>query len=529
MCSTSISLFRREANFRYDGIVQIQLIFGPDEKALRLGTSIRHYGYDLSPEKMKKKLARSQELLEKQLIDDPNDCFVHYNFVQLLRSRGSHPDAETCQKMLEHAAKAVELSKTDKRYGEAVELMSLHQLATTHISLQEYDKAKEYCEKALKIKPDFLDALLSMAHAYTGLKEFDKAEQYYKEFLNVRESYDETDEEVNLIQIYVGSAYLSYYGLGLIKELKGDFEKAEEYYLKSIDHFDKFRDVLIRLARIYLDRKDSDLALEYINKHLDWKPDSDLANLYKSEYFAQNNNKIEADLYLNKALELTEDSVEVYDRAANFLYNMSEYERTIPVLRKLIELLPESKTNIKNLATSYYNIGDFENAGTSYEQYLESKPDDFEAINDLANCYYKLANYEKAEEYYSKALESNDKLNLIYRNLGLTRLQLGKTKEALTLLEKYIESSPDDVEIELVIGSTYCQSGQYSEAIPHLEKYLFFNQNDISGLFNISECYFHLGYADSAAIGYTQILKIDPEFQPAISRLGEIKSDKTTV
>ncbi|RKX22839.1 MAG: hypothetical protein DRP51_01670 [Candidatus Zixiibacteriota bacterium] len=523
----SIRLFRREANLRYDGIVHNQLMFDPGEKALRLGISVRHYGYDLSPEKMKKKLARSRELLEKQLLEDPDNCFVHYNYVQLLRSGGSHPDTETCQLMIKHATRAVELSKGDKKYGEAVELMSLHQLATTHISLKEYDKALENCQKALKIKPDFLDALLSIAHAYTGLRELDKAEQYYKDFLKVREEYDETVEEVNLIQVYIGASYLGYYGLGLISELKGDFEKAEEYYLKAIDHFDKFRDVLLRLARIYLDRKDTDQALEYINRHLDWKPDSDLAHLYKSEYFAQNNNRIEADRYLNKALELTRDNVEVYDRAARFLYNMRESDRVIPVLKKLIELLPEATRNIKNLATSYYNTGDYKNARIFYEKYLESDPDDFEAINDLANCSYKLADYEVAEKYYSRALESNDKLNLIYRNLGLTRLQLGKTKEALALLEKYCEISPDDIEVELVIGSTYCQSGQYSEAIQHLEKYLFFNPNDVSGLFNISECYFHLGYADSAAIGYTQILKIDAEFQPAIARLSEIKADKT--
>ncbi len=523
----STRMFRRESNYRYDGIVHNQLMFDPSEKVLRLGIGIRHYGYDLSPEKMQEKLARSRELLEKQLIDDPENCFVRYNYVQLLRSSGGHPDAETCQLMLKHATKAVELSREDKKYGEAVELMALHQLATTHISMLKYDKAKEYCEKALAIKPDYLDALLSLAHSYTGLKDFDKAELYYNKYIGTRENYDETTEKISLIQIYVGSTHIGYYGLGLIFELKGDFDKAEEYYLKSIDHFEMFRDVLPRLARIYLDRKDSDKALEFINKHLDWQPDSDLANLYKSEYFAQTNNKIEAELYLNRALELTDDSIEVHDRAATFLQNMGEFERSIPVLKKLIELLPKSDKNIKKLATSYYNISDFENAEMFFEQYLKANSDDFEAINDLANCYYKQANYEKAEEYYSKALESNNQLNLIYRNLGLTRLQLGKTKEALALLEQYCESAPEDIEIELIIGSTYCQMTLYSEAIPHLEKYLLLNQNSISGLFNISECYCHLGYADSAAIGYAQILKIDPEFQPAINRLGEIRSART--
>lgn len=525
----SVRMFRRESEYRYDGIVHNQLMFDPTEQILRLGISIRHYGYDLSPEKMKAKLARSRELLEQQLIDDPDNCFVRYNYVQLLRSQDSHPDKNTCQLMLKHATKAVELAKVDKKYGEAVELMSLHQLATTHISLFEYDKAKECCEKALKIKPDFLDALLTMAHAYSGLRDFEKGELYYNKFLDIRKNYDETAEKINLIQVYVGATHLGYYGLGLIYELRAELERAEEYYLKAIGHLDTFQDVLPRLARIYLDRKDSELALKFINKHLELQPDSDIAHLYKSEYFALTNNKIETDLYLNKALDLTTDNVEVYDRASSYLFNLGDFKRSIPVLEKLIKLMPDSQAGLRDLASCYYNTGDFENASVYYIRYLEKNNDDFAIINDLANCYYKLTDYQKAEESYSKALEYNSNLNLIYRNLGLTRLQLGKTKEGLALLEKYIEISPEDVAIELVIGTTCCQSGLYQEAIPHLEKFLIPNPNDTSGLYHISECYYHLGYTDSAAIGYTQILKIDPEFQPAINRLSEIKSDKTTV
>ncbi len=523
----SVRLFKREANLRYDGIVHNQLMFEPGEKALRLGISIHHYGYDLSPEKMKQKLDRSRELLERQLQDDPDNCFVHYNYVQLLRSGGSHPDTETCHLMLKHASLAAQLSKNDRKYGQAVELMALHQLATTHISLREYDKAREYCRQALDIKSNFLDAILSMAHACTGLKELDQAEEYYHKYLEERKLYDETTEEVNLIQIYVGATHLAYYGLGLVSEFKGDFEKAEKYYLEATNYLARFRDINLRLARIYLDRKDLIKALEFIDKELEWRPDSDLAHLYRAEYFAQNSNKAEAMRNLEKALNLTNENLEVYDRSANFLFNLGEYEKAIPLLKKAAELMPASGRNRKNLAVSYYNTGNFEDAAATFKVYLKANPRDFEAINDLANCYYKLGKYDNAEKYYTEALENESKIGPAYRNLGLTKLHLNKAEEALALLDKYSESSPDDLEIESVIGVTYCRMGQYADAIPHLEKYLFFNPNDVEGLFNISECYLKLGYPDSAAIGYAQILKIRSNFKPAFDRLAEIKADKT--
>ena len=46
----------------------------------------------------------------------------------------------------------------------------------------------------------------------------------------------------------------------------------------------------------------------------------------------------------------------------------------------------------------------------------------------------------------------------------------------------------------------------------------------LSSLFGISECYYKLGYIQSALIGYSQVLKIRPDFQPAIDRLNEVET-----
>ena len=525
----SVRLFRRDADLRYDGIVHNQLQFNVGEKALRPGISIRHYGYDLSPEKMKKKLARSRELIETQLKEDPNNCFVHYNYVQLLRSGGKNPDPETCQLMIKHASRAVELSREDEKYGEAVGLMALHQLATTYISMKEYDKAIEACQQALEIKPDFLDPILSLAHAYSGMKRLDLAEEYYHKFLEMRDNYDETTETINLIQVYVGARHNACYGLALINEFRGDMERAKEYYLKSLEDLEHFRDTFLRLARIYLDLKEPGKAIEYIDRHLEWQPDSDLANVYKAEYYAVKNDRDKVEKYLEQALNLAEDNFEVFDRAARFRMNMGEYDKAVPLAEKIREIKPEFNENYKRLGVAYYNIGDFECARQNFKIYIKLQPDDFEAINDLANCGFKLGDYKNAEQYYMRALEGGDDLSLIYRNLGLTRFHLGKLDEALTLLEKYSESAPEDIEIFMAIGVAYSKLGDYSKAISYLEKYLFFNPNDIKGLFNISECYFHLGYTDSAAIGYSQILKTNPHYQPAKGRLKEIQASKIPV
>ncbi|UCD18082.1 MAG: tetratricopeptide repeat protein, partial [Candidatus Zixiibacteriota bacterium] len=171
--------------------------------------------------------------------------------------------------------------------------------------------------------------------------------------------------------------------------------------------------------------------------------------------------------------------------------------------------------------------GDFEMSSTLCEKYVEIAPDDAEAINDMANCYFKLGDFEKAEHAFARALTVNENLVAVYRNLGLTKLRLGKSEEALALLQDYIKICPEDLETELAIAGIYSHFGDYVTAIQHYERFLIGNAQSVEGLFGISECYYHLGHIDSAAIGYRQILSLNPDFQPAANRLAEIETSKT--
>lgn len=524
----SSRFFRRDAGFCYDGIVHNQLRSDEDEVILRMGVRIKHFGYNLPPEKMKKKLARSRELLEKQLEEDPDNPFVHFNYAQLLRGTTVTADDELCDLILRHAIRAVELSNTDIKGTLAIHLQGLHQQVTTLIIQRKYEEAEKICLRALQLKPDYLDAIVSLGHIYGGMKKLDKAEEHFKKYLEEQEKYDPSKETLNVILLHVRSRHVGYYGIAMIKQYQKDFAGAEEYFLKTLEELDPFKDAHLRLANIYLDRKDMEKALIHIDKELIWKPDSDLANLYKARYFGMKNEDIEAEKFLNKAVELTEDNPEVLERAGVFWADRHQFNKAVHVLEKLIRLQPTYEHGLWLLAKAYYDSADFENSLAIYERYLEINSDNANAINDMANCYFKLGDYENAEKIFSKALRVDDNMAVTYRNLGLTKLHLGKPKEALPLLENYISISPDDFDIELAIGSIYSQSARYTEAIPHFERYLTANPGSLEGLFSISECYYHLGYVDSAAIGYRQILRQKPDFQPSRDRLNEIETSKTT-
>ncbi len=520
----SFRLYKRDAGFFYDGIVHNQLKFDRMEPSLRIGIRLKHYGYSLSPERMKGKLARSRELLEKQLETTPDDGYVHFNYAQLLRSTSADLDQETCELIIKHATRAIELTADKLEPYLHVHLMSHHQLITTFLYQKRLEEAEKLCFRALELKSDYLDPILSLGHIYSHMKKLDKAEEYFRKYLDMQAAYDESQETTNLILLYIRARHIAYYGLGLIKQFQGQIEMAEDYFHSVLSEYGHYLDTHLRLARLYMDRGEMDKGREQIEEEITWHPASDIGHLYMGEYLMRNIRFEEAEESFEKSLECTKDNPEVYEKIGCFYANRREFDRAAPLFEKLVDIKPRYPNGLKLLAKTYYDLGSFEKSMKVYQEYLEMNPEDAEALVNMANCYFKLNDFPEAEKLYHNAMLANENLAAIYRNLGLTKLRLGKATEALSLLEKYIEISPLDLEIRLAMGSIYCKLGSYGEAIPHIETYLSGNPGDIEGLFKISECYYQLGHLHSALIGYNQVLKIHPNHEPARNRVEELHS-----
>lgn len=225
----SIRFFRRELGMKYEGIVHNLLLPPADQPIMRVGIRLKHYGYGLSPEKMKAKIARSKALLEKQIAENPDNAFALFNLAQLLQGEGVENHPENVAKIKEAASRALMLTHPDVVSERHIHIMTHHQLGWVHFVLGEYDKAEKYCLDVLQFKPDYLDALLLLGHIYLRQEIFDKAELYYRKYIEAQAKYNETCETDNIIILHPHSLQAAYDGLGLAAEYTGDQEKARQY------------------------------------------------------------------------------------------------------------------------------------------------------------------------------------------------------------------------------------------------------------------------------------------------------------
>jgi Tfp pilus assembly protein PilF len=235
-----------------------------------------------------------------------------------------------------------------------------------------------------------------------------------------------------------------------------------------------------------------------------------------------------------------------------------DYERASELFEQAISLDPEDRTARVKAAEFYQRVGQLGRASDLFELQLTYDTGDVEALhglaaihyaeekykqaaeryrtlieqpgqaerpdilNDLGNCLYRSEAFEQAEEQYRKATQLADVPSISYRNLGLVYVRLDRADEALAALAKYRELEPDDHEIICLMADLLAQAGQTQEALGEYEQYLIKNPNSVPALFGLSECYFRLGHADSAIVGYRRAAAMNPDFAPAQKRLAEL-------
>jgi tetratricopeptide (TPR) repeat protein len=509
-------MWRNRIGAYFEGIVHNQLVL--PGATLKSDIRIMHYGYALEDrEKMEKKQKRSKELLEKQIAEDPDNVFARFNYAQICRGQ------RLWDEVIEHASKVIEILTPQDRFKLHIYLMALDQLSNAYFDKRDYEKCLEYCQKALEIKPDYLDPLFIMSGAYKMLGNLKKAKESLEKYLEVQEKYDESKEMLNLILINLKSGFMAQYEIGTIEEHWGNIREAKRRYLEALKEVGDYYDIHFRLGKIYFNEKDYISAKEEFEKYLDKEKKVAIAYNYLG------------DCYYNlgdypKALECYRQSFEVDETFLDGMYNaglvakkLCNFALCLEIFNKLIAKEPRYKDGYRQRGDLYFQLSDFGSALADYQKFLEFEPKDIEAISNLGNSYLRLNRLDEAEERYRKTIELNSIFSLGYRNLGVVLRLKGKPEESISVLQKYLELEPNDFEVCLHLADNFYEMKDYKTALGWYERYITRCPSDYAVFAKLGDCYFNMGALSSASLGYRTALKLNPDFSLARDRLSQIE------
>lgn len=331
--------------------------------------------------------------------------------------------------------KASELFLKVRGGQDAMQQISIYNLADCYLKMGDKEEAKLAFEKASKMSADkeikksslFNFAKISYELSYSKTGETIGA---FDDYLNQYPDSDENDEAYDfLVNVYMTTKNYKQALLSMDRIIKKSTRIEEAYqrvaYFYALELFKQSR---------------YEKSLQYLNQSLAYK-------IY--------NREMAADCLYWKA--------EAYYRANDFIVAIKNYHEFMQT---------PGVGNSKYFGTAYYNLGycEFELDAYSkaikwfrkYEQLMKGKSSEYltDVQNRIGDCYFLDRNYEEASAYYTKAAAAKNWSTdyAVYQN-ALSRGLSGQLNEKIALLKNFSQKFPqsdykDDALFELAKAKT---------------------------------------------------------------------------
>ena len=250
--------------------------------------------------------------------------------------------------------------------------------------------------------------------------------------------------ELHPHEVDIHTLYRDY--LYAINDLEGAAEQAS--YALDIDPSDEKQ--WIALTSLYLQTNKMDESYNAAQRGLHFFPQSYTLYFLGGTALSQLKEYDKAMEFLNKALELTEESnhemlSDIYTSIGDIYYHNSNTDDAFANYRKAIELNPENTTAMNNCAY-YMACEDIEldKALELIEKVIEVRPDDPTSLDTYAWVLFKRRDYSGARQMIDKAIENSDTPSgELYEHAGDIYFMLREPAEALDFWKKALELDPD--------------------------------------------------------------------------------------
>ncbi len=281
-----------------------------------------------------------------------------------------------------------------------------------------------------------------------------------EELEKVSELLEHLSETVNEEDTDIEDISEIYYNIGKCYWNMDRKEEAVEYFEKTLEYQDGFRDTLELISNYYkekyenkYDKKDYEKSISYMTRQLTFKPNAYYYN-ERGRIHLKAQHLEEAIEDFNKDLELDKESWAAHNNIGFSYKQMGEYEKAIKYLEKAIECMKKSGSRIvtyTNLAECYWILREHRKAIACYEKNLELFPDRKSIYVEIAHKYKDLQEYDKAIEYYNKYKEDKS----YYNNLGNVYFAQGKKELAIQMYEEGIRRANKEKKAEKIGNFAY--------------------------------------------------------------------------
>lgn len=311
------------------------------------------------------------------------------------------------------------------------------------------------CHQALKIRPDFTHAYVTLGNALQAEGKIEAAIRSYSQALELQPNFAE-------VRANIGSMYFK----------MGRLEEAIAHYQQAIALSPELAGAHWNLGKVYHKHGNVEAAIACFQRTSELNPQLVGADFHfnlGNRLFGQGKRDEAVESY-EKAIAIKPDWAEAYGNIGSARSQQGNLDAAIAYYQKAVALKPELEVLHFNLGNSFLQQSKYEEAITNYQNTLKIKPDWPEVHANLGSCFSMQGRLEEALTSYQQALALKPDWAEVYCRMGHIQKQ-DKPLEAIAHFEKAIECNP-----------------QYSEAHQQLCDLLSHSSN-LAGARNVADKY----------------------------------------
>ncbi|MCG2795904.1 MAG: TRC40/GET3/ArsA family transport-energizing ATPase [Actinomycetia bacterium] len=213
----------------------------------------------------------------------------------------------------------------------------------------------------------------------------EKAEEYFEAGNSYKErgEYDRAEEEyLKAIETNPSFAW-AYNNLGIIYRHMGRFESAIEAHERALEIAPELAEAFDNLGIVYYELGLLELAIGSYQKAIDVNPDNPRAHNNLGIAYDEGGDYRASVAEYRKAIEIDPCMVEAHYNLGITYGTTGKHEQSISELEKAMDLRPDDPEAHFNLALTYRNAGMLQEAVVEYEKAIRLRPDFPEAHHNL--------------------------------------------------------------------------------------------------------------------------------------------------
>lgn len=406
---------------------------------------------------------------------------------------------------------------------------------------ENYELALNYYSNALRYSPDSYDIRVAIANIRMGMRDFTAAwdalaplEDIYSESVLMKAdvqrslgNWDQAEHYYQLAKRLNPTEIAPYWYLGNYYRQTGQYSKAIPNYEKLV-RLNGSSQIINDLGSLYIEAGDTANAIKTYEHSIESDPSVEnhdgflaLARLLNSAGQPDSSQAV-----LNNYIKISSGSIDARMQLVETYIKNDQKEEAIKEIESLANEYPNRSRLLGQLGAMSAELNEVELAKKLFTKQADLDQTDFFPHYYLGRIALYENKLEDAKVEFWKVIDLVDSLPDGWINLA----EIYRTQDSLDMSIDVMRQAMDRVtigkpDIEGYLARYYSQKEQYQAAINVLNGIVDSTTTDIGLLFTYASAFERVGDFNQSVANFERILKLSPDFHPALNYLGYMFAD----